>query len=157
MSSPTTNVLKRPTTASKIDEHVFGPAEALAHAWVQCGRPGDFKTFRLGFEAAAKELKQFSVAPAEVVAELEKAGRIIYMQDRQMSPQQRILYARNAHAAGLIGDDATRETERAAVIARATGGERFPKVSCSNCGQACGAGGEGFSHCEDHAHLRAAR
>jgi len=31
---------------------------------------------------------------------------------------------------------------------------RFADVSCSNCGCSFGPGNEGFSHCEDHAHLR---
>lgn len=32
----------------------------------------------------------------------------------------------------------------------------IPTVYCSSCGQSFGPGVEGFSHCPDHAHLRAA-
>ena len=31
---------------------------------------------------------------------------------------------------------------------------RFQNVSCSNCGRDFGPGDSGFSHCENHAHLR---
>jgi hypothetical protein len=118
------------TTATKMPERwvtgirrqpgfIDGPDEALWHAHRDAGKPADITTFRLGFEGGMREGERKSPLLADVVAELQKAHRIIYLQRMQMGPQGKTLYARNAHAAGLIGDDDTRETERAAVLARA--------------------------------------
>lgn len=97
----------------------IGPATDLSQAWVDAGRPNSFATFRLGYVSAAKQLASIVPASAEVLAELQKAHRIIYLQRMQMSTQARAIYARNAHHAGLIGDDETRESERADLLARA--------------------------------------
>lgn len=101
----------------------IGPATDLSQAWVEAGRPNDFRSFRLGFDCAVKKMAACSrpagVALDEALAELKKAHRIIYLQRMQMSTPARTIYARNAHHAGLIEDDETRETERAALLARA--------------------------------------
>jgi hypothetical protein len=92
----------------------FGLTDAVYAAWVKADRPQDHQTFRKGYEAAPKP----AVAPADVVAELYKAHRIIYLLQKQLSTPQRSTYARLAHGMGLIGDDETRESERISVLQR---------------------------------------
>jgi hypothetical protein len=92
----------------------FGLTDAVYAAWVKADRPQNPQTFRLGYEAAPRP----SVAPADVVEELYKAHRIIYLLHKQLSTPQRSTYARMAHGMGLIGDDETRESERLSVLQR---------------------------------------
>lgn len=101
-------------------ERVFGAADALTQAWVEAGKPHDFRAFRLGYDAgkAAAQAAAKSAGPTELVTELQAAGRLLFMAHKQMSPQQRAMYQRNAHGAGLIREDDTRSQERAAVLAK---------------------------------------
>lgn len=114
-----TTIPQRWVTGNQARSYVAGPADDLSQAWIDAGRPHEFKSFRLGFDLAVKRMASVTVPAAEVLAELQKAHRIIYLQRLQMSTQARTIYARNAHHAGLIGDDETRESERAAVLASA--------------------------------------
>lgn len=102
-----------------VDGH--GPSSDISQHWIDAGRPHDFRAFRLGFDCCSARMLAAggSAGMREVVAELQKAHRIIYLQRMQMSTQGKALYARNAHHAGLIADDETRESERSAVLARA--------------------------------------
>lgn len=118
---PTTNKIPERwvTGVRRPTGFIDGPDEALWHAHRDAGKPADITTFRLGYEGGLRDGERKSPLLADVVAELHKAHRLIYLQDRQMSVQQRALFARTAHAAGLIDDDPLRDTERAAVLARA--------------------------------------
>ncbi|MDQ0035891.1 hypothetical protein J2W30_003664 [Variovorax boronicumulans] len=123
----TTEIPQRWVTGNQPPHKAAGPAHDLSQDWIDAGRPHDFRSFRLGFESAVKKMATPAAVAgvalangfADVVAELQKAHRIIYLQRMQMSTQGKALYARNAHHAGLIADDETRESERAAVLARA--------------------------------------
>ena len=98
---------------------LHGPAETISNAWEAQGRPGDFATFRKGFEAAAAELSKSTAAPKELVAELEVHGRLLYIASRQMSFTQRAAYAQQAHKGGDdVGHDYARTAERDALIVR---------------------------------------
>jgi len=115
----TTEIPQRWVTGYARPATAVGPNADLAQAWKDAGKPEPFSTFLRGYKYAAKELASVVPASAEVLAELQKAHRIIYLQRLQMSTPARTNYARSAHHAGLIGDDETRESERAAVLARA--------------------------------------
>jgi hypothetical protein len=109
----TQHIPERWITSSKQVEP-FGLTDAVYAAWVKADRPQDPQTFRKGYEAAPKP----AAAPAEVVEELYKAHRIIYLLQKQLSTPQKSTYARLAHGMGLIGDDETRESERISVLQR---------------------------------------
>jgi len=115
------NIPERWVTGSAAYRKPAGPMRDLSQDWIDAGRPHDFKAFRLGYDCCSARMLAAGggAAISDVVAELQKAHRIIYLQRMQMSTQGKALYARNAHHAGLISDDETRETERAAVLARA--------------------------------------
>jgi hypothetical protein len=116
-----TKMPERWITGSPQHRKPDGPSSDISQLWIDAGRPHDFKAFRLGFDCCSARMLAAGggVAMADVVAELQKAHRIIYLQRMQMSTQGKVLYARNAHHAGLIGGDETREAERGAVLARA--------------------------------------
>lgn len=107
---------ERWVTSSK-QVHPFGLTDAMYAAWVKADRPQDTQAFRKGYEAAPKP----EATPGEVINELYLAHRIIFLLQMQMSTQQKTAAARLAHAAKLIGDDATRETERATLLAKVGG------------------------------------
>lgn len=115
----TTEIPERWVTSNAMFRKLHGPAETINKAWEAAGRPVDFQTFRKIYEAAAAELGKGTAGPEELVQELEINGRLLYFAYRQMTLQQRTLYARNAHAAGIgVGEDYMRSNERAAVLAK---------------------------------------
>lgn len=105
--------------ASAMHRKLHGPAETINKAWEALGRPGDFHTFRKGFEAAAAELVKNTAGPKELVSELETHGRLLFIASKQMSVTQRAAYARYAHSVGVdVGDDYARTEVRDALIKR---------------------------------------
>jgi hypothetical protein len=104
---------------TRVAGFIDGPDEAMWHAHTEAGKPADITAFRAGWVAGLREGERKSPLVAELAAELQKAHRIVYFQRMQMSTPQRATYSRVAHAAGLIGDDETRESERAELLARA--------------------------------------
>jgi len=118
-----TNIPERWVTGkTRVTGFIDGPDESMWHAHREAGKPADIATFRAGFEAGIREEARNAAKPAaDVVQELTKAHRLIYLLNKQLSTMGRSAYARAAHAEGLIKDDLTRETERAAVLARAGG------------------------------------
>lgn len=119
MESTTTKIPARWVTGSAAHRRMHGPAEALAQAWIDAGRPHDYQTFRKGYEACAAELGKATAGPKELVVELQVCGRLLFIAHQQMSTQQRAMYARNAHKEGVdVGADDIRGAERAAVLAR---------------------------------------
>jgi hypothetical protein len=120
VETKTSHIPKRWVTGrTRVAGFIDGPDEAMWHAHVEAGKPADITTFRDGWVAGLREGGRKSPLVEELAAELQKAHRIIYFQRMQMSTPQRATYARVAHAAGVIADDETRETERAALLARA--------------------------------------
>lgn len=109
------------TGRTRVAGFIDGPDEAMWHAHTEAGKPADIATFSAGFAGGLREGERKSPLVAELAAELQKASRIIYLQNKQLSMMGRSAYARSAHAEGLIKADLTRETERAAVLARAGG------------------------------------
>lgn len=115
----TTDIPKVWITSTAMFRKLHGPAETINKAWEDAGRPGDFLTFKKGYEAAAAELAKGTAAPKELVAELEVHGRLLYIASRQMSFTQRAAYAQQAHKGGDdVGHDYARTAERDALLVR---------------------------------------
>jgi hypothetical protein len=115
----TSTIPERWITSNAMVRKLHGPAELIAQAWIDAGKPGQFETFRKHIEVFAALLDKNTAGPSELVAELEVHGRLLYLAVQQMTVSQKALYARNAHAAGIdVGTDYSRGDACHAVIKR---------------------------------------
>jgi hypothetical protein len=115
----TSTIPKHWITSTEMYRRLHGPAETIAKAWIDAGRPESFQTFKKGYESAAAELVKTTAGPKELVAELEVHGRLLYIASRVMSTPQRAAYAQQAHKGGDdVGKDYARTNERDALIKR---------------------------------------
>lgn len=114
-----THIPERWVTSSAMHRKLHGPAELIAQAWIDAGKPGMFENFRKHIEIFAALLDKNTAGPSELVTELEVHGRLLYLAVQQMTVSQKALYARNAHAAGIdVGADYSRGDACHAVIKR---------------------------------------